>query len=206
MPPVSGSDLYFSLVAERQCGECKVCCKYLSINAPELKKPADILCENCVNHSGCSIYQTRPSVCRTWHCLWRRIDAMPPNLRPDKSGVLFSLKVSYEPRYVFENAYIVCMTLSDPSAFDTPAVSAALDMFIKEGSYPVWLSHEGSKSLTYPAAELADAIANPATTQSTHLVAVGKVWLDHYHAMQEPLRNRQAMFGREFLRDGPPLT
>jgi len=199
MQSVSDSDRYFSLVAERRCGECMVCCEYLSINTPGLQKPADVLCVNCVD-SGCRIYDTRPSVCRTWHCLWRRVEAMPPELRPDKSNVVFSLKISYEPRQIFENAYIVCMALTDPSVFDTPAVSAALDMFVSEGSYPVWLSFQGCKSLAYPGAELADAIDNPGTTKFTHLLETGKIWRERYNAMWEPLQNQQVMFGREFLR------
>ena len=198
MQPVSTSDMYFSLVAERQCGECMVCCKYLSINTTDLKKPADVLCENCTNN-GCQVYETRPNVCRTWHCLWRRIETMSPELRPDKSNVIFSLKISYEPRYIFENAYIVCMALTNPSVFDTSIVSAALDTFVNEGSYPVWLSFEGCKSLVYPGAELAEAINNPTTTKSIHLLAKGKIWRDRYYAMLEPLQNQQAMFGREFL-------
>jgi hypothetical protein len=175
-----------------------VCCEYLSINTADLKKAADVLCENCIN-SGCRIYQTRPNVCRTWHCLWRRVETMSPELRPDKSNALFSLKISFEPRHIFENAYIVCMALTDPSVFDTPVVSAALDMFIQEGSYPVWLSYKGCKSLAYPGAKLADAIDNPATTRFTHLLTEGKIWRERYNAMLEPLQNQQAMFGREFL-------
>lgn len=93
------------------------------------------------------------------------------------------------------------MALTDPTVFDTPAVSAALDMLVNEGSYPVWLSFQGCKSLAYPGAELADAIDNPGTTKFTHLLEAGKIWRDRYNAMLEPLQNRQAMFGREFLRN-----
>lgn len=201
MPAVSDADKYFSLIAKRECGECMVCCQYLSINTAELKKPADTLCGNCVVNRGCSAYETRPNVCRTWHCLWRRTESLPEALRPDKSNALFSLKISFEPRYVFENAYIVCMALTEPSVFDNPAVSAAIDMFVEEASLPVWLSHGGGKSLVWPGRELADAIVNPRTTQWHHLVAQGRGWLDRFNTMLEPLQDRQAMFGREFLRN-----
>jgi hypothetical protein len=200
MRSIPASDKYFLLVADRECGECMVCCHHLSINAPNLKKPADVLCDNCMINNGCRIYETRPNVCRTWHCLWRRTEALQPELRPDKSGVIFSLKINYEPRYIFENAYIACMALTNPCVFNSPAVSEAIDMFVKESSFPVWLSFQGSKSLFYPGAELANAITTPSTTESTPLLEQGKSWLDNYNAMLEPLQNRQAMFGHEFLR------
>lgn len=191
---------YFSLLPNRECGECMVCCEHLSINTPDLKKPADVLCPNCVVNKGCSIYNTRPNVCRTWHCLWRRHAGMPDELRPDKSKVVFSLKISFEPRHIFENAYIVCMTLTDPSAFDAPAVSQAIDMFINEGTLPIWLSYGGGKTLVWPQKEMADAIANPFSQQPRELIETGKTWKNQFNTMLEPLQDRQAMFGREFLR------
>ena len=200
MPPVSNSEKYFSLVKDRNCDECMVCCNYLSINTSVLKKPADELCKNYVKNHGCSIYDTRPNVCRTWHCLWRRTAALPDELRPDKCNVLFSLNVSFEPMQIFENAYIVCMALTDPSAFDNSSVSAALDMFIEDGSLPVWLSYAGSKSLVWPKKELADAILYPSTSQSTDLIPAGKAWVNRFNGMLEPLQDLQATFGLEFLR------
>lgn len=192
---------YFSLVADRECGECMVCCEYLSINAPNLKKPADILCQHCVVNQGCKIYDSRPNVCRTWHCLWRRHPDMSDELRPDKSKVIFSLKISFEPRQVFENAYIVCMALTDPSVFDTPAVSRAIDMFVDEGSLPVWLSHASCKSLIWPRKDLADAITGSDTEHPAHVKEEGKIWLKRFNAMLEPLQDQQAMFGHEFLKN-----
>ena len=200
MPSFSGAEKYFSLVAERDCGECMVCCKYLYINTPGLKKPADVLCSNCIINRGCSIYETRPNTCRTWHCLWRRTETMPEEMRPDKSNALFSLKISFEPRHIFENAYIVCMTLTDPSVFDTPAVSAAIDRFIQDGELPVWLSYAGSKSLIWPGKEMSEAIISPLSSQARQMPEAEK-WLTHYNSLLEPLQDQQAMFGREFLRN-----
>ncbi|MBS1170622.1 MAG: hypothetical protein H6R01_1540 [Burkholderiaceae bacterium] len=191
---MSVSDRFFSLVPDRQCGSCMVCCEYLYINSPTLKKPADVLCSNCVINQGCSIYETRPSVCRTWHCLWRRDAAIPEALRPDKSGVLFSLKVCDEPRYLFENAYIVCMAMKTPTDFDTPQVAATLDRYIAEGVLPVWLSHGGGKTLAWPDAPLANAILSPKTAQSEQLANEGQIWLERYEAMLEPLQAKNARF------------
>src|SRR5660397_172524 len=167
MPQIPFAESYFSLLPDRQCGECMVCCEYLSINTFNFKKPADTLCQNCVENRGCSIYDTRPSVCRTWHCLWRRHAGLPEELRPDKSKVIFSLKVCFEPSHVFETAYIACMALTDPAVFDTPVVSQAIDMFINEKTLPVWLTYAGCKTLVWPQEEMLDAISNPSTTKYT---------------------------------------
>ena len=53
------------LVRQRECGACTACCKTLKIEAPELKKLADVLCPHCAN-GGCAIYQSRPRVCQAW--------------------------------------------------------------------------------------------------------------------------------------------
>ncbi|MBS1186454.1 MAG: hypothetical protein H6R04_472 [Burkholderiaceae bacterium] len=191
---MSVSDRFFSLVPDRQCGSCMVCCEYLYINSPSLKKPADVLCGNCVSNQGCRIYDTRPSVCRSWHCLWRRDATIPAELRPDKSGVLFSLSVCDEPRYLFENAYIVCMALKTPAAFDAPLVAATLARYIGEAMLPVWLSHAGGKTLAWPDDKLANAILSPVAAQSDQLADEGKIWLERYEAMLEPLQAKNARF------------
>lgn len=198
MSEVCVSDRYFSLIPERQCGECMICCEYMYINAPTLKKPADVLCENCVVGQGCSIYETRPSVCRTWHCLWRRDASIPDELRPDKSGVIFSLKICYEPRLLFENAHIVCMALKTTAVFDSPMVAATIDRYIEEGSLPVWLSHGGCKNLAYPNSELADAIVKPKTTAYPHLVNQGQAWLSQFENLIETLQVKNARFCNSF--------
>ena len=196
MSPVS--DRFFSLVPDRQCDECMVCCEYLSINSPAFRKPAEVLCNNCVVDQGCSIYETRPAVCRTWHCLWRRDETIPLELRPDKSGVIFSLKVCYESMQVFENAYIVCMAMKNPASFDVPLVSATLDKFVNEGSLPVWLSFGGGKNLAWPDADLANAIISPRTARSSELADRGKVWLERYESMLEALQAQNAKFNNRF--------
>lgn len=75
------------LVPNRECGACTACCQYLTINAPELKKLPGILCSN-YKDCGCSIYATRPSICRSWHCAWRMFDHLGDEWRPDKCGFL----------------------------------------------------------------------------------------------------------------------
>lgn len=76
-----------TLIPGRDCGECTVCCVAPSINKPEIQKLSGSRCRHC-SGSGCSIYETRPSVCRSYYCAWRTVDIFSDDWRPDKSGVL----------------------------------------------------------------------------------------------------------------------
>jgi hypothetical protein len=167
------------LVPGRECGECVACCKVLEIDKPQLKKPANVLCSHCTG-AGCGIYAIRPDICRTWHCLWRRIEAMPNFLRPDKLGVVFSLDQHDPPRIIFERAYIVARALDDEAALDKEPVKAALDMFADEGTVPVWISFRGSKRLYYPAEPFASAIVDPSKAATPDLADKALAWRKRY--------------------------
>jgi len=55
--------------AGRNCDKCSLCCKVLGIG--ELNKPLGTWCSHCrPGKGGCAIYQTRPSECATFNCLW----------------------------------------------------------------------------------------------------------------------------------------
>ena len=55
----------------RSCGSCSQCCKTLSIDAPELKKPMDVWCRHCApGKGGCRVYSERPNVCKAFACGW----------------------------------------------------------------------------------------------------------------------------------------
>lgn len=69
----------------RECGECSVCCKILEI--PTINKPKKTTCPNVVANGGCSIYQDRPSECRTFQCIWSE-GYTGTGQRPDKSGIM----------------------------------------------------------------------------------------------------------------------
>jgi Fe-S-cluster containining protein len=173
------SPIFEHLVPERECGTCVACCKILEINKPELKKPAGTLCPHCTG-TECGIYASRPHICRTWFCLWRRIDEMPDYLRPDRTGVVFSLGQDRPPRVAFERLYIVVRAISNRAAFDEPPIKAAIEMFVEQGDLPVWLSFEGTKLMIYPQPDFADAILNPTTTVRQALVPKAVAWRKKY--------------------------
>lgn len=121
--------------AARSCGTCTVCCQALEIAA--LAKPAGILCRHNTG-AGCGIYPTRPSACATWNCLWLKIPALPDALRPDRSGVLFSLDPRSPEAGGSEGACIVGRVVDRERRGPRRSVAAAFAMFVQEGSLPVW--------------------------------------------------------------------
>jgi len=164
--------------ADRPCGDCIACCVLPLIDTPELHKPEGQVCPNCTG-KGCAIYDRRPEVCRTFNCAWKRIPSMPPETRPDRLGVMFTLERHLPPRNVFECLYFVGVATGDPSALQSPAAKDALAM-LSESMLPVFVSAGGIKTLVHPEPMLADAIMNPAPQRDRALVRQGRDWLRRY--------------------------
>ncbi len=66
--------------AGRDCDVCTLCCKVM--NVPELDKPAGVWCRDCVIGQGCGRYDTRPSICRSFHCAFLQDPALDERWRP----------------------------------------------------------------------------------------------------------------------------
>ncbi len=81
-----------NLVPGRECGECTLCCEVQNIDKPEVQKTSGSLCKNCVD-GGCTIYETRYAVCRSFHCAWRQIADLDESWRPDRSGVFLDYQL-----------------------------------------------------------------------------------------------------------------
>ncbi len=80
IPPIPGRD----------CGSCTVCCTLMAIDKPEMQKQAGVACRHCA--AGCTIYDTRPSLCRDYFCGWRQLPILDDSWRPDRSGVFVELE------------------------------------------------------------------------------------------------------------------
>ena len=52
----------------RQCGSCNGCCDILEVAA--VAKPANTLCSHWETGKGCTIYDRRPRMCRSFTCAW----------------------------------------------------------------------------------------------------------------------------------------
>lgn len=69
------------------CGGCTLCCDLLEVGF--FCKPANTHCQHCIVGIGCTIWETRPAVCRHYMCLWHANPKFPDSLRPDRCGALF---------------------------------------------------------------------------------------------------------------------
>ena len=79
-----------SLVSDRSCDGCTMCCKVLTI--VEIEKPAQVWCSDCAIGTGCKIYEDRPKPCREFFCHYRRDAGLGEHWAPKKSKII----VAYE--------------------------------------------------------------------------------------------------------------
>ena len=72
-----------SMVTGRVCGTCTLCCKVAGVL--ELSKPMGVWCRHCQRNGGCSIYDTRPASCRSFHCQWLVEESLGPEWKPERA-------------------------------------------------------------------------------------------------------------------------
>ena len=102
-----------SLVPERECGTCNICCIAPAIDKPEIQKISGATCRNCTA-AGCAIYESRPQVCRTYYCGWRRLDMIDADWRPDLCGVLVELDMDNIPPQYKANFGLILILVGNP--------------------------------------------------------------------------------------------
>jgi hypothetical protein len=162
----------------RSCGDCVACCQVLNIDQPDMLKPAGQMCLHCTG-KGCGVYAVRPNVCREWDCAYKRIASMPPETRPDKLGVLFTIDRQQRPRSPFDRLYFVGLAIKDPKALyskDTLNVAYML----ANGPLPIYLSAGDQRELIYPREALAAAILDPGGSHDPALAEEAKAWMAKY--------------------------
>jgi len=111
--------------AVRPCGECQACCKALPVIAtkPPMNKPPGERCSyQC--EEGCSIYETRPSPCRSYLCQWA-IGWGAEEWRPDKWGLI-----------VEANTMTMAITVSElwPGAINQPEFRQIVPLLAKQSA------------------------------------------------------------------------
>ena len=76
-------------IEQRDCGDCSLCCKLLSVQEPTLQKPAGKWCAWCDIGKGCRIHAERPGQCRAFLCAWAQ-GIQPAHLVPTDTRVVVS--------------------------------------------------------------------------------------------------------------------
>ncbi|MCK1304569.1 MULTISPECIES: YkgJ family cysteine cluster protein [unclassified Bradyrhizobium] len=69
----------------RQCGSCNACCDILEVAAVD--KPVNQLCRHWKTGTGCTIYERRPQMCRSFVCAWLQ-GHLDDDWFPAKSGII----------------------------------------------------------------------------------------------------------------------
>ncbi|HVW75065.1 MAG TPA: hypothetical protein VHC39_15620, partial [Rhizomicrobium sp.] len=142
-----------ALVPDRECGNCTVCCVALRVDDPGLKKPAGEPCRH-LGQQGCTIYQTRYAICRSWMCGWRLQPELDDSWRPDRSGVLLIPEPNTKPGYA---ALGYKVQLASRTALASPEVLNKLCGYIAAAT-PLWLSLAGVPTKVFLNPELGPLI------------------------------------------------
>jgi hypothetical protein len=71
-------------MAERQCGECGLCCKVIGVR--ELEKAPHVWCRYYRRGKGCEVYESRPEGCAQFACDWLLDLQLDDAWRPDRCG------------------------------------------------------------------------------------------------------------------------
>ncbi|MGD9739810.1 MAG: hypothetical protein AB7O56_10820 [Bauldia sp.] len=72
--------------AGRTCGTCSLCCKLLGIG--ELDKKPGAWCSKCDPPHGCTIYESRPTECREFACVWLESARLGDAWKPSRSRIV----------------------------------------------------------------------------------------------------------------------
>ncbi len=77
-------------VSTRSCTGCTECCHILPIAEPDVEKPANVTCVNCIVGVGCGIYEARYHVCHRFMCRWVLDETIGPAWRPVDSHIVLT--------------------------------------------------------------------------------------------------------------------
>ena len=88
---MAGNDHALKIVPGRSCGDCSMCCKIMQVD--EFDKPQGVWCRHCApGRGGCTIHESRPSVCRDYFCGW----LMSSNLGAEWQPSICKMLINFE--------------------------------------------------------------------------------------------------------------
>lgn len=106
----------------RSCGACMMCCKLFPVR--HFNKPAGVWCKHAKPGQGCTIHETRPTVCRAFQCEWTINSNIGEDWRPDK--VKFFI---YSP---YSNQLMLMVDPAYPQAWKAESVYATIKLVASE--------------------------------------------------------------------------
>ena len=85
----------------KQCGTCTSCCTLLEVT--EVGTSVNEWCKHCEAGKGCTIYDSRPQMCRSFSCVWLQ-GHLDDEWYPEKSGMVVhfsqdAVNVQVDPAY-----------------------------------------------------------------------------------------------------------
>jgi len=83
----------------RPCGECTACCDGQLISKSYGNEFGQG--QKCIFlvKKKCTIYETRPQVCRNYQCAWTQY-LLDEDMRPDKCGLMVSVEINNNVQYL----------------------------------------------------------------------------------------------------------
>lgn len=125
---------------ERACGTCTLCCTIMRVEeddgtlVTDWQEPCKHLCKG-----GCGIYETRPTSCKVFECVWLASQRFPDvalskSDRPDRSGIVMDVNSK-------DVTIVHCQT---PEAYKRPRNWALIMKLIRKGN-KVTLEHGDGK-------------------------------------------------------------
>jgi len=128
----------------RVCGSCTACCVRLSIPAGVVGTCTKTEGQPCplLGSRGCTVYPSRPALCRDFACTWLKRNDWPPEWRPDRVGLLCiseTLGESLMGALVYELR---------PGALQSSAAAAILARLRDSCDFVVTVTESGLRQLT----------------------------------------------------------
>jgi hypothetical protein len=74
----------------KSCGSCTLCCKLFDVDWLEKPKPAGQWCHHCKPGRGCAIWQSLPTKCASYFCVWRLDPALGLEWKPEKARFILT--------------------------------------------------------------------------------------------------------------------
>ena len=81
----------------RECGECDLCCRYLTHEVYGQDVTPNNPCRFIKN--GCSIHPNRPAQCKRYQCFWVQ-GVLPEWMFPKDIGIIVSVKNWYDGQWL----------------------------------------------------------------------------------------------------------